>query len=331
MYTQEISSSENKIILNKSDVVEEMIRSLNTYGVEHLVLGTDLEGITHISARVNWPFIESKLPYMRVNRPLDESNVIKIVEDDLNGRYRYQADAMRFDSTGRPFDFHHRSQALRILDQIEPGHTFNTIISIGFDENTYMSTDGNRSRSTKDDLFIKGDSDGNVLANAISLIIAFATEGDFSRSGKIHATRTASSLLSSADIGLQDYVEKYSDLAGRYFLPKAYLSAVHCVLAQVDTIEADKFMSQVVDRLNVTEGSASYHFIKWVSKKEQGRKKTPTVVAMTLMNSFLKHLSKDKNPKCRKTTIMPDFGRPVDVWRSQVISVIGDRFYTPHN
>jgi hypothetical protein len=128
----------------------------------------------------------------------------------------------------------------------------------------------NRKRTTSDSLFILGEHNSKLLAEALNWLVprvdpAKADEKTSTRRwtkpGVLHLHRKA--VLLAEHPHIRSFVEKYAQLKNMPRIPKGLLATLEYLMARKDAEQAALFMSYVVEPKHLDENDAAYVFRRW--------------------------------------------------------------------
>lgn len=189
------------------------------------------------------------------NRPRSDNHVKKLARLMLDGQWKFNGDAIRFNGD-KLIDGQHRLTAV-----IESGVTIESVVIENLEDGVFDTIDQGKKRSLGDTLAVLGEPDYTNLATAITLVDAYYT-------GKL-ASNALSYRAANVDAArlIREYPEARESIklaSKKRFkgMPRNVLAAAHCIISRVpdvDVQEADEFIVRVQTGLGLTSTDAEYH------------------------------------------------------------------------
>lgn len=174
------------------------------------------------------------------NRPVRFRHVESLSRDMHNGRWHYDGSAIRFFDDGGLADGQHR-----LLAVVDSGKTFPFLIVPGLDRAAQEVVDTGARRSTGDALALRGEASATLLA-AVSRIAVIAEQGGLAGN---NVKPTPQEVLDwiDAHADVRAYVRQANSQRKHFDFPPAVAGFAMWRLAQVDTFEAARFFSDMVE------------------------------------------------------------------------------------
>ena len=190
---------------------------------------------------------------MSKNRNISQRDVESLARAMKQGLWREDAgDPIRLNSDGQMIDGQHRMWAI-----VESGCEFSFLVIRGIDNSTQMIMDTGRGRRLADQLRIRGEKYPSELASAISLYSGWINERMLMRGG---GNKTKIMIPEGISI-LEQHPELRKSVAIGYGIARAVKggagrwSAIHCVLSEIDAVDADAFFRQIQTGENLSATS----------------------------------------------------------------------------
>jgi len=203
--------------------------------------------------RIGPKIAEQYIEGMSKNRNISQRDVETLVRAMKQGLWREDAgDPIRLNSDGQMIDGQHRMWAI-----VESGCEFSFLVIRGIDNSTQMIMDTGRGRRLADQLRIRGEKYPSELASAISLYSGWLNERMLMRGG---GNKTKIMIPEGISI-LEQHPELRKSVAIGYGIARAVKggagrwSAIHCVLSEIDAVDADAFFRQIQTGENLSATS----------------------------------------------------------------------------
>jgi hypothetical protein len=190
---------------------------------------------------------------MSKNRNISQRDVESLARAMKQGLWREDAgDPIRLNSDGQMIDGQHRMWAI-----VESGCEFSFLVIRGIDNSAQMIMDTGRGRRLADQLRIRGEKYPSELASAISLYSGWINERMLMRGG---GNKTKIMIPEGISI-LEQHPELRKSVAIGYGIARAVKggagrwASIHCVLSEIDAVDADAFFGQIQTGENLSANS----------------------------------------------------------------------------
>lgn len=174
------------------------------------------------------------------NRPVRFRHVESLARDMHNDRWHYDGSAIRFFDDGGLADGQHR-----LLAVVDSGRTVPFLVVPGLDRAAQEVVDTGARRSTGDALALRGESNATLLA-AVSRLAVIAEQGGLAAN---NVKPTPQEVLDwiDAHADIRAYVRQANVQRKHFDFPPAVAGFCMWRLAQIDTFEAARFFSDMVE------------------------------------------------------------------------------------
>jgi hypothetical protein len=211
------------------------------------------------------------------NRPLSETLVITYMIDMLEGRWRYNGDAIRFDHTGRLIDGQHRLHAC-----VEAGVPFETDVVTGLDPETIRTIDIGRVRTAGHIAHLEGVKNAE-LACAIARLAVLHRKYGIEHMNNPRRNPTKTEVVEAVQTldGIEAAVARAKKL-GRRIAPPSVLGFCFWAFAQQDRKLAERFLDELEHGLNLSQDNPVYHLRERLLSNRQSKAKLPQLNLVAL-------------------------------------------------
>jgi hypothetical protein len=216
----------------------------------------------------------------KFNRNKSKSHVRKLAQFQLNDQWLFNGMSIVLNGAnelgiGEVLDGEHRIESV-----IESGIPQLFVVVSGVDTDVFETYDTyNKKRSTSDHLFVRGEHNPKVLADALNWLvprvdIAKAAEAKSStqrwvKPGVLHLQRKA---VLAEHPQIRSFVNKYAALKVGLRIPKGLLATLEYMMALQDAEQAALFMSYLMEPVHLDETDAAYVFRQWFDALPQKRR-----------------------------------------------------------
>jgi hypothetical protein len=232
------------------------------------------------------------------NRGRNEKLIRAIISDFLSGLFYFAGDPIRIGRDGKLFDGQHRLHAYKIVvHQFDFPEPCPFLVIRGFDPKVFAAADGGKSRTNVQALstiYNVGQAiptcNPAVLAGAASLVYRWlqAKNGQIPLDSQVPATRLHEMAMIQRFPALLSFSAQYGK-KGTSKLTPAVAAAAHVILQQRDSVNADEFMSQLVDGIGLQSGDLIRYFREtWLANKMPKTDQARINVLYTVLHTFLR-------------------------------------------
>lgn len=208
------------------------------------------------------------------NRPLRWKWVLFLAEQQSNGRWKVNGDAIRFSHDGRLIDGQHRLYAI-----IESGVTIRSYVITGLDFEVFDTVDGGSKRTGGDILSILGEKNATTLAGALMYLKKYLS-GSMTISTSMSPVEMEELLNENPDI--RDSVKHCVKYRTKMF-STSLMSALHYVFSYYDQEEADRFAEKLSTGVGLESGDPVYVLRERLMQNLISKSKLPGGVVGALM------------------------------------------------
>lgn len=187
------------------------------------------------------------------NRPIAQRTVDRYAQEMKAGRWKLNGEAIIFGRSGNLLNGQHRLKAC-----VQAGKSFETVVTLGVEDEFFDTLDDGNPRKMSDVLAIKGEAYSKTVASALYFVYSYATNNLTRAKNKTIPTKQLLERLLETQPGIRDSVRYYHMLKqrpGAFLLPPSLGIGLHYIFSLVDEAKAATFFEQFQSGLNIDAGN----------------------------------------------------------------------------
>jgi hypothetical protein len=209
------------------------------------------------------------------NRPLNVDRWMRYALDMMDGRWKYNGDAIRLDSTGRLLDGQHRLHAC-----VESGCSFVADVITGLDPDVFDTIDIGDARKAADIVSVAGFANASH-ACALAYLLLLDRKNGVHKPGKPRPTKTQVIQLAKSDALITEAARRASQW-GRSIVSPRVLSFCFYKFCAINRDMAEAFFEAFTTGTNLDKTNPVYLLRERVLVNSQQRRKMPYVDVIAL-------------------------------------------------
>jgi hypothetical protein len=211
------------------------------------------------------------------NRNMSETHWMQLAIDMIEGRWRYNGDAIRFGSNGVLLDGQHRLKAC-----VEAKMPVETDVIFGLDPEVMSTIDHPKVRTAADIAHLNG-VENAVKACALAHLLLIHRKHGIERmaSSSCHPTKTQVTALVSADPRIPVVAGRTGNW-GRHLAAPRIIAFCYYLFSEQDGRLADRFFSEFTDGANLSKDNPVYRLRERLVGNSLAKAKLPPVEVISL-------------------------------------------------
>lgn len=223
------------------------------------------------------------------NRPVRSSQVKRLAQEIIDGRWKVNGDTIRFEEDVLVDGQH------RLLAIVKAGKAIETLVVEGLETNVFQTIDIGVKRSPGDTLAVEGCSNSKELATMLTLIERYMTGQCLS---KKHYTNAEVLALHKKYPDAKDFMAKCHH--GKKLITRSLLMACNYLFAKKDPEKAEWFIKSLVSGKDISDKDAVYLLRERLMRNALSKSKLSTPYVFALVIKAWNADRQGKKVKCLK-------------------------------